>query len=202
MCLMKESKYEQAARCIRSGIMTKVIDSVVSLDTFEQQSGVLKGMLQSPRLKYHVKTIGIDPPLRNNSKIFLRLLWFLLMKDSPTSVLCLPGHHRHPRNQVLKNHCVCLLTFKMWKKTAYCRVGVSKSKRKAIKFGNTPWSLKQKWKGYSKISEHINKSLYNWIMNNLQVVQPPIANNFLKVRIYGYTEPQLFPKSLLQVSVR
>ena len=67
--------------------MTKVIDSVISIDTFEQQFVVLKGMLQSlrlkyhvhtigvvlkvmfksPRLKYHVQTIGIHPSLRNNA---------------------------------------------------------------------------------------------------------------------------------------
>ena len=112
---MKEGKSDQAARCIKSRIMTKVIDSVLSIDTFEQQCVVLKGMLQSPRLKYHVQTIGIDSSLsnnaiyehkfietskkftnklvslttNNNSKIFLRLLWFLLLKYSPETVLYL-----------------------------------------------------------------------------------------------------------------
>ena len=66
---------------------------------------MLKGMLQSPRLKYHIQTIGIDPYLSNNtiyehkylekkqckqagkcenqknSKIFFRMLWFILLKD-------------------------------------------------------------------------------------------------------------------------
>ena len=64
---MKESESEQAARCIKSRIMTKVIDYVLSIDTFEQQCVVLKGMLQPPRLKYHVQTIGIDPSLSNNT---------------------------------------------------------------------------------------------------------------------------------------
>ena len=32
-------------------------------------------------------------------------------------------------------------------------------------------------------------------------MQSPIANNFLKVKIDGYTEPQLVPKFLLQVYV-
>ena len=32
-------------------------------------------------------------------------------------------------------------------KTAYRRVGATKYKRKAIKFGNKPWALKQKRKG-------------------------------------------------------
>ena len=57
---MKEVKTNQAARCIKSRIMTKVIDSVLSIDTFEQKCVMLKGMLQSPRLKDHVQTIGID----------------------------------------------------------------------------------------------------------------------------------------------
>ena len=36
------------------------------------------------------------------------------------------------------------------KKTAYRQIGASKSKRKALKFGNTPWTLKKKRKGDSK----------------------------------------------------
>ena len=47
--------------------MTKVIGSVLSIGTFEQQCVVIKDMLQSPRLKDHVQTIGIDPYLRNNA---------------------------------------------------------------------------------------------------------------------------------------
>ena len=64
---MKEGKSDQAVRCIKSRIMTKVIDSVLSIDTFGQQCVVLKGMLQSPQIKYHVQTIGIDPSLNNNT---------------------------------------------------------------------------------------------------------------------------------------
>ena len=64
---MKEGKSDQAARCIKSRIITKVIYSVISIDTFEKQCDVRKGMLQLPRLKYHVQTIGIHPSLRNNA---------------------------------------------------------------------------------------------------------------------------------------
>ena len=64
---MKEVKSDQAARCIKSRIITKVIDSVLSIETFEQQCVVLKSMLQFPRLKDHVHTIGIDPSLSNNT---------------------------------------------------------------------------------------------------------------------------------------
>ena len=43
-----------------------MVGFVLSIDTFEQQYVVLKGMLQSLRLKYHVQTIGIDTSLSNN----------------------------------------------------------------------------------------------------------------------------------------
>ena len=38
-------------------------------------------------------------------------------------------------------------------------------------------------------------------MHHPQVVQSPIVNDCLKVKIYGHTEPQLVPKLLLQVSI-
>ena len=47
--------------------MTKVIDSVLSIDTFEQPCVVLKGMLKPPRLKDHVHTIVIAQYLSNNA---------------------------------------------------------------------------------------------------------------------------------------
>ena len=47
--------------------MTKVINYVLSIDTFEQQCSVLKVMLKSPRIKYHVQTIGIHLSLRKHS---------------------------------------------------------------------------------------------------------------------------------------
>ena len=67
MCFQKDGKTAQAARCIKSIISTKVIDSVLSIHTFEQKCVVIKGMLQSPRLKYHVQTIVIDQSLSNNA---------------------------------------------------------------------------------------------------------------------------------------
>ena len=39
-------------------------------------------------------------------------------------------------------------------------------------------------------------------MQHTQVVQPPIVNDCMKVSIDGHTEPQLFPKLLIQVSFR
>ena len=67
MCFLKDGKTDQATRCIKSRIMTKVIDYVLSIDTFEQLCVVLKGILQSPQLKDHTQTIGIDQSLSNNA---------------------------------------------------------------------------------------------------------------------------------------
>ena len=86
-------------------------------------------------------------------------------------------------------------------KTATRLVGATKYKRKEIKYWTTPWALKQKLKGGSKINDHIKRSLYNWIIHNPQVVQSPIVNDCLKVKVYGHTELQLVPKLLMQFSV-
>ena len=67
MCFLKEGKYDQAARCIESRIMTKEIYYALSIYTFEQQCVMLKVMLQSPLLKDHVQTIGIYPSLSKNA---------------------------------------------------------------------------------------------------------------------------------------
>ena len=66
MCFQNNGKISQAARCIKSRIITKMIDYVISIDKFEQQCVALKGMMQSPRMKDHVQTIGIDQSVSNN----------------------------------------------------------------------------------------------------------------------------------------
>ena len=49
--------------------MNKAIDYILSIDKFEQQCVVIKGMLQSTRLKDHMNTIGIDQSLRNRPSV-------------------------------------------------------------------------------------------------------------------------------------
>ena len=60
MCFLKEGKSDQAFRCMKSRIITEVIDYVLSIDIFEQQWVVLKDMLQSPRLEDYVQTIVVQ----------------------------------------------------------------------------------------------------------------------------------------------
>ena len=47
--------------------MNKAIDYILSIELFEQQCVVTKGMLKSKRLEDHNKTIGIDQSLCNRS---------------------------------------------------------------------------------------------------------------------------------------
>ena len=61
-----DGKSAQAAKCVKYRINNKVIYCVLLIDTFEKQCVVLKGILQSPRLKYNMNTIGIYQLLRNS----------------------------------------------------------------------------------------------------------------------------------------
>ena len=60
MCFQVNIKSPHDNQCVKSRIFNKAIDSILSFDTFEQQCAVIKCMLQSSRLKDHMKTIGID----------------------------------------------------------------------------------------------------------------------------------------------
>ena len=60
LCFQINSKSPYAAHCVKSRILNKAIDYILSIDTREQQCVVIKCMLQSSRLEYHMKTIGID----------------------------------------------------------------------------------------------------------------------------------------------
>ena len=46
MCFQNDGKTDQAAKCVKSRVTTNVIDSVLSIDTFDQKCVVFKGMLQ------------------------------------------------------------------------------------------------------------------------------------------------------------
>ena len=49
--------------------MTKVINYILSIDTFEQQFVAIKVMLQITHFKYHMKTIRIEKPASNGPTI-------------------------------------------------------------------------------------------------------------------------------------
>ena len=45
---------------VKSRVLKKVIYSILSINTFDQQCVVIKFLLQSSRFEYHINTIGID----------------------------------------------------------------------------------------------------------------------------------------------
>ena len=129
MCFQKYGEAAQASRCIKSRIMTKVVDYVLSIDTFEQKKLCLNvccnhrdwnityipltlnypeatmlymntNVFKTPK---HYTNNMVSVTTSNNSKIFLRLLWFLLLKGSPTTFLYIPWYQHQLRKQMLKN---------------------------------------------------------------------------------------------------
>ena len=115
-CFHIHGRSSHAAQCVKSLIINKAVDYILSVDTFEQHCVLIKCMLQSPRLEDHMKTIGIDQSLSNRpsdehkflnsikkyinmlvnvitnktSMILLMLLWFLPQKKQFTTVLVFP----------------------------------------------------------------------------------------------------------------
>ena len=124
-------------------------------------------MLQSPRLKDHAKTIGIDQSLRKNAIYEHKCLenikniykqagkcddWQKLKDIIDADMISTPELFTDnspispmtstPIKKPSAQKSLCLFTniFEV-KKTAYHQVGAAKSKPKAIKFGNKPWAL-------------------------------------------------------------
>ena len=54
LCFQINRRSSHAAQCVKSRIVNKAIDSILSIDTFEQQCVAIKGMLQWPRLECHM----------------------------------------------------------------------------------------------------------------------------------------------------
>ena len=59
-CFQINSKSTNASKCVKSRVLNNSIDSILSINTFEQQCVVIKSMLRSSCLADHMKTIGIE----------------------------------------------------------------------------------------------------------------------------------------------
>ena len=60
LCFQVNRNSPHASQCVKSRILNKAIDSILYIDTFEQQCVVIKCMLKYSRLEDNMKTIGID----------------------------------------------------------------------------------------------------------------------------------------------
>ena len=106
------------------------------------------------------------------------------------------------KSSARKSLCLFTNILDVKPKTAKRRFVAAKTRRKAMKVGNSLWTKKTKQKRHSKINYQIKRNLYTWITRHPQVVQSPISNDCLKVLLDDQTKLQLVPKLLLQVSVR
>ena len=204
--------------------MNKLIYYILYIDTFEEQCVLIEGMLESPRLVDNMKTIGIYQSLCNRSSFEQKCLNNIkkiyqhadkcddqqnlkdinydymvytteeFTDDSPSLNMTLTTVKKPSARRSL-----CLFTniFDVKKKTEKRCVGDAKSKRRAIKFGNSLWTNKTKRKGHSKINDQIKLNIYAWLTRNTQVVQSPTSNGCLKVMFDDQTEPQLVPELLI-----
>ena len=67
MCFHIDGKSFQTAKGVKSMLINKVVGCVLYIDTFEQHCVLLKCMLQSPRIKDHMKTLSIDQSLSQSA---------------------------------------------------------------------------------------------------------------------------------------
>ena len=77
MCFHIDGKSAQSGKCVKSRIITKVVDYVLLVDIFEQQCVFLKCLLHSSHLKDHMNAIGIDLSLSNSALFEHRCLQYI-----------------------------------------------------------------------------------------------------------------------------
>ena len=145
-------KISQDAKCFKSRIITGVIDSILSIVTFEQQCVVLICMLKSPRLKDHTKNIGIEHKCMNNIKTiyqhdskcdyqqkFKDILETDMVStteeitnDSPSLPMT---KTTVKKRSARKSLCLSTKIFNVKKRTDICLVGDAKLKCRSVKYG-------------------------------------------------------------------
>ena len=212
-CFRVNSKYPHAAQCAKSRVLKKFIDSILSIDKFEQQCVVIKCMFKSSRLEDHMKTNVIDQSsftrssfeyrsMNNIKKIYQHagkwddqqnlkdILEASLLSTTEGFTYNIPNVHMtsSPVKKLSARKSLCLFT-NIWDvkpKTAKRRIVDVKSKSKVMKLGNSLWTQKKR-KGRSKINEQIKRNLYTCIIRHLKVFQSPISNDCLKVMLDDQT---------------
>ena len=65
-CFQIDSKSAHSAQHSRSRVLTKVIDTILDIISFEHQCVIIQRLLHSERLKQHMAVIGLDQLLSNS----------------------------------------------------------------------------------------------------------------------------------------
>ena len=63
----KCGKRIHAAKCDKSCVLTKVIDTILDIDSIQHGFVILKGLLQSELLKQHMVVLGVVQSLSNSA---------------------------------------------------------------------------------------------------------------------------------------
>ena len=180
LCLQVNSKSPHSTQCVNSRILSKAIDFILSIDTFEKQCVVIKCMSQSSRLEDHMKTIGIDQSsftrysLEHKYMINIKNMYQHAgkcddeknLKDIlEAAILSTPeGVTDNSPNVPLtstpvkkpsasKSLCVFTTIFYVKPRTARRHFVAAKSKRKSMKIGNSLWTRGKKRNRHSKINK-------------------------------------------------
>ena len=170
MCLQVNSKSPHADQYVKSNISNKAIDTILSIDKFENKCVEIKCMLQSSRLEDHMKTIGIDRSSFTSSSFehrcmknikyiyqhagkcddqqnFKDILEDALLSTPEGVTDNSPNVHMtsSPVKKKSARKSLCLFTNILYvqPKTAKRRFVAEKSKRRAIKIGNSLWTKKK-----------------------------------------------------------
>ena len=227
-CFQINGKYSQAAKYIKSRIITKVINYILYIDTFEQQRVFLKGMFQSTCLKDHMKAIGIDQSLsfsasfehkflNNIKKIYQHTVRYYdqqkfknILEDAMVSTpeeIPDDSPSFHTNQTTVKNPtAIKSLRFSpkylMLTRQLLSVMLETKNKNEELLNLEVVCGKLKKRKVHSKINDHIKHDLYKWITHYPHVLQLPIFNDCLKVIFDDQTQPQIFTKLLIQVYFR
>ena len=184
-----------------------------------------KCMLQSPRLKDQMMTIGIyqllnkgasfeHKCLNNNKKIYqhacncydqekfkdiIEAEMVSTLEEITDDSPCLPmTQTKVKKPNARKSLYFFTNVFDVKNRTSILCFGAAKSKRRAIRDVSRLWANKTKSNGYSKINDQIKHKLYTCIMRHPQVVQSPIFIDCFKMIFDDQTEAQMVPKLLLR----
>ena len=74
MCFQIEGENSHAVHCSKSRALTKVVDLILDIHSSDHQCVIIKGFLQSKRLKRHMVDIGVDQSLKNSAMYKYRCL--------------------------------------------------------------------------------------------------------------------------------
>ena len=66
LCFQADGRTARACQCAKSRALTKFIETIMSIGSFEHKCVILEALLKSQQLKEHTLTIGVDQSLSNS----------------------------------------------------------------------------------------------------------------------------------------